>query len=502
MYQSTFLMIAILVVGAYARPQYDIFKKVKTSQDFGKNGHSSERNLNKPERNLNKPETTFGSFKSKRFLQTRTSGVSDADKQAIVDAHNNHRANVSPAAKNMVKMYWDDDIAKVAQAWADGCQFAHDDNGDRQSNTGLGISIGQNLAWAWSSMQTEADWVGSAVGQWHNEVNWFAFGSGSTNGEDVGHYTQLVWADSIAVGCGYRGGCQTGEHLYVCNYAYQQYNSQTSSVNVPYDKVESRSACSACPDFCDNNNLCDCGKRMCSMVSGGSSLNLETCTCDGSEVGSYTAPGSSFSGSSDPSSDSDDTSGSNSSDGNSDSSDSSSDSSEDTSAPSDSYEGLCTFSAGNAISDYYVWVGAAASEEACAELVVSNEPDANGVTYGQGHCFAEFGMTGSYYCSAYATCMLPSSEELPEPDSVCTFTRGDGLGGTEKWVGAAASDQACAQLVMDKEPTANGATFGHGYCWAEFGQTSRSYCSSYSNCELEPTEESSSNGRPNGGGRN
>jgi len=247
MYQSTILIIVILVVGTYARPQLDIFKKLKTSSDFGKNGHSSERNFDKPERNFDKPErnfdkpeTTLGRFKSKRFMETRTSGVSDADKQAIVDAHNNHRANVSPAAKNMVKMYWDDDIAKVAQEWADGCKFAHDDNDDRQSNTGLGISIGQNLAWAWSSMQSDADWVGSAVNPWHNEVNWFSFGSGSTNGSAVGHYTQLVWADSIAVGCGYRGGCNTGEHLYVCNYAYQQYNSWESSVNAPYDKVESR----------------------------------------------------------------------------------------------------------------------------------------------------------------------------------------------------------------------------------------------------------------------
>ncbi|XP_046574007.1 peptidase inhibitor 16-like [Haliotis rubra] len=40
--------------------------------------------------------------------------LSAADKQAIVDKHNDYRSNVSPTATNMVKLVWDDAIAEYA----------------------------------------------------------------------------------------------------------------------------------------------------------------------------------------------------------------------------------------------------------------------------------------------------------------------------------------------------------------------------------------------------
>jgi len=282
-FKALCLLVAFLVTSSYAKPTAKnellaniakAYSQVRTSSDVGTNGQSKE--LQMPSGNA--------------LPQTRSSGVSDADKQAIVDAHNKHRANVKPFAKNMVKMYWDKDIASAAQAWADNCEFEHDNNEVRKSNTGLGISIGQNLAWAKSYPPEAADWVGKAVDPWYDEVNNFAFGRGTTNGLQTGHYTQLAWADSIAVGCGYRGGCKPGEHLYVCNYAYQQFND----INTPYepDYSAAGASCAECPNHC-HNNLCDCGKRMCSETNGYfSSLNLNTCECSGSNVGSYTAPGS------------------------------------------------------------------------------------------------------------------------------------------------------------------------------------------------------------------
>jgi hypothetical protein len=41
----------------------------------------------------------------------------------------------------------------------------------------------------------------------------------------------------------------------------------------------------------------------------------------------------------------------------------------------------------------------------------------------------------------------------------CVFSPGDGVGGTEVLVGVAPSEQACAALVHQQEPTANGATY-------------------------------------------
>ena len=53
--------------------------------------------------------------------------------------------------------------------------------------TGL-YNAGQNLAVTTGTH----NWT-AMIEDWHDEVNHFAFGSGSTNGQDVGHYTQVIF---------------------------------------------------------------------------------------------------------------------------------------------------------------------------------------------------------------------------------------------------------------------------------------------------------------------
>lgn len=65
-------------------------------------------------------------------------GITDADREAIMDMHNKLRNRVAegketrgpigpqPPAANMRMLEWDEELAKVAQRWADQCQFAHD----------------------------------------------------------------------------------------------------------------------------------------------------------------------------------------------------------------------------------------------------------------------------------------------------------------------------------------------------------------------------------------
>ena len=48
---------------------------------------------------------------------------------------------------------------------------------------------------------------------------------------------------------------------------------------------------------------------------------------------------------------------------------------------------------------------------------------------------------------------------------------GDGTGGTEKPVGTTTTKYECADFVRKQEPSANGATWGNGRCYAEFGAT-------------------------------
>lgn len=87
-------------------------------------------------------------------------------------------------------------------------------------------------------------------------------------------------------------------------------------------------------------------------------------------------------------------------------------------------------------------------------------------------------------------CEITASDEAERAacdTNLCIFFPGDGTGGTETQIGNAESAQACAALVLETDPTANGATFstdGTGECFAEFGMTGRNGASSWESCLL------------------
>ena len=65
--------------------------------------------------------------------------LTEAAKQGLVDKHNELRRKVArgeetngpqPAASNMKKVVWNDELAVIAQRWADQCQFEHDTGRD------------------------------------------------------------------------------------------------------------------------------------------------------------------------------------------------------------------------------------------------------------------------------------------------------------------------------------------------------------------------------------
>lgn len=60
-------------------------------------------------------------------------GITQAQKAEILDAHNRLRATVAngqvpgqPGAQNMREMVWDEELAAKAQQWANQCTFEHD----------------------------------------------------------------------------------------------------------------------------------------------------------------------------------------------------------------------------------------------------------------------------------------------------------------------------------------------------------------------------------------
>ncbi|XP_043483695.1 venom allergen 5-like isoform X2 [Leptopilina heterotoma] len=138
----------------------------------------------------------------------RISGISEREIREILKVHNDFRSIVAlgkerrgnpgpqPAAANMNALIWDNNLAEVAQRWADQCTFQHDFS--RQDPR---FQVGQNIYFA--TGYPKSNWT-QAISTWYEEVTEF-------NSKNVkkfqfqfttGHYTQLVWGNTRYIGCG------------------------------------------------------------------------------------------------------------------------------------------------------------------------------------------------------------------------------------------------------------------------------------------------------------
>jgi pathogenesis-related protein 1 len=138
-------------------------------------------------------------------------------KRDMVTAHNQARARASrPTPKPALPaLTWSDEAAKKAEAYAKECRFEHNPNRG---------TFGENLAAA-----TPDTWTTEQVVKgWADESADYDFATGKCKaGKMCGHYTQVVWRTTKAVGCATRlctknspfGGNVGTWQLWVCNYA-------------------------------------------------------------------------------------------------------------------------------------------------------------------------------------------------------------------------------------------------------------------------------------------
>ncbi|XP_060524979.1 venom allergen 3-like [Cylas formicarius] len=148
-------------------------------------------------------------------------GVSDSEKNYIVNKHNELRLLIArnqlpgqPRGINLKRMYWDNNIAIAAQNIANTCVFEHVPVHDSR------WAVGQNLYASFDSNYVKgANWTAAILGWW-NEHSSYKYPGGFS--EKTGHYTQLVWDDTMYVGCGYThfpiDGQYQYEKIYACNY--------------------------------------------------------------------------------------------------------------------------------------------------------------------------------------------------------------------------------------------------------------------------------------------
>lgn len=151
--------------------------------------------------------------------------------QGITAAHNAIRGAVNPlASPPITPLSWTPSLAMEAQTWADKCNFTHSKG-----------PHGENIfASAGSSPNPQ-----KVVESWASEAKNYNYATNQCSG-NCGHYTQVVWATSTHLGCGY-AHCTSQSpfsgfsewDLWVCNY-----DPPGNYPERPYCTVEQTSGCS------------------------------------------------------------------------------------------------------------------------------------------------------------------------------------------------------------------------------------------------------------------
>uniref|UniRef100_A0A224XVU3 Putative salivary scp/antigen 5 protein n=1 Tax=Panstrongylus lignarius TaxID=156445 RepID=A0A224XVU3_9HEMI len=162
--------------------------------------------------------------------------ITKKDKEKLLDAHNRYRELVAsgkslgqPAAQNMLVLSWDDYAAQKAFSWASKCKLRPTRLKNKYNQT-MGQNLYANMTTRNGDVNTTFNaWAGEMVKAWYDQVKVYNFGPDFS--EKTGHYTQLVWATTSKLGCGY-SYFKKGEHWHV-GYLVCNYDSSGNKHNQP-----------------------------------------------------------------------------------------------------------------------------------------------------------------------------------------------------------------------------------------------------------------------------
>lgn len=118
----------------------------------------------------------------------------------ILAAHNRVRANVG-----VPPLLWSSQLAQLAQKWADTLVESGDFRPRRDHR------FGENLFEVIGRKATPAE----AVNTWAGEVRNYDYNANTCSAR-CGHYEQVVWRDTKAVGCGVAQDSR--REVWVCDY--------------------------------------------------------------------------------------------------------------------------------------------------------------------------------------------------------------------------------------------------------------------------------------------
>ncbi|RUS21492.1 CAP domain-containing protein [Endogone sp. FLAS-F59071] len=136
----------------------------------------------------------------KKFNNDDTSIQPDVDswEGQVLSQTNFHRAH-----HGAPPLTWSTSMQAFAQSWVNGCVFKHSGN----------PQYGENI-WAEGSSSSSPNLNGTApVDDWYNEVQYYNWNEPGNlvgpQGQEIGHFTALVWESSTQVGCA-QANCPMG----------------------------------------------------------------------------------------------------------------------------------------------------------------------------------------------------------------------------------------------------------------------------------------------------
>lgn len=195
-------------------------------------------------------------------------GVSEADRQLILDQHNAFRNRLAsggeaarglPAASNMMYLEWNEELAAVAQKLASMCAVQTDCADCRRVES---FTVGQNLCnYKIRSRTTPPVYWRSTIAYWYEGIKQFPPSAISPyiHNHYYGTFSQIIWAKTWSIGCGYslftRG--RWFVQSYVCNYgpAGNYLNSRVYKPGQPCTQCQPGTRCMGNSSYWERDSL-------------------------------------------------------------------------------------------------------------------------------------------------------------------------------------------------------------------------------------------------------
>ncbi|GFR92854.1 peptidase inhibitor 16 [Elysia marginata] len=131
----------------------------------------------------------------RRYTYDRSYGVNHEEAMMLLRKHNEYRSMQN--SSNMLFMEWNYDLQELAQAYADKCYWGHSKKAYRK-NVGGFKHVGENLY----AGNQKFD-INTPIKMWYDEIKDYVYETRyCPPGVMCGHYTQVVWHHSYALGCG------------------------------------------------------------------------------------------------------------------------------------------------------------------------------------------------------------------------------------------------------------------------------------------------------------